>query len=123
MKKVSLGKSTVIMSDNVNQKNLSVDIKQAGTIKKDMLKQLNDIKKSYEKLSDLLNKMSYKKMFTGDYNSVALQCSKQCDVQGNYVEKLITDFEYKYNDDVKSVLINNLDERISYLENKFLSSK
>lgn len=123
MKKVSLGKSTVIMSDNVNRKNLSVDIKQASSIKKDMIKQLSDIKKEYEKLSDLLNKMSYKKMFMGDYNSVALQCSKHCDSQIDFVDKLITDFEYKYNDDVKSVLISNLDERISYLESKFLSNK
>lgn len=123
MKKVSLGKSTVIMSDNVNHKNLSVDVKQASAIKKDMLKQLTDIKKNYEKLGDLLNKMSYKKMFTGDFNSVALQCSKQCEFQKSNIERLITDFEYKFNDDVKTVLINNLDERISYLENKFLSNK
>ena len=88
-----------------------------------MIKQLNDISKAYDKLSDLLNKMSYKKIFTGDYNSVALQCAKNCNIQNDLAKKLIDDIEYKYNDDVKSILINNLDERITYLESKILSNK
>ena len=123
MKKISLGKATVVMSDNINRKNLYVDTKHTESIKKDIIKQLNDISKIYEKLSDILNKMSYKKMFSGEYNNVSVQCAKKCAVQRDVTEKLREDVEFKYNDDVKSVLIKNLDERISYLESKFLSNK
>jgi hypothetical protein len=123
MKKVNLGKSTVVMSENINRKNMYVDTKHADSIKKDIVKELNNIIKTYDKLSDLLNKISYKKMFTGEYNSVAVQCSKKCTVQRNLADKLREDVEYKYNDDVKTCLINSLDERISYLESKFLSNK
>ena len=123
MKKVNLGKSTVVMSDNVNRKNLYVDTKHADSINKDMVKLLSDINKTYDKLNDILNKMSYKKMFTGEYNSVAVQCSKKCAIQRDNADKLREDIVFKYNDDVKFILIKNLDERISYLESKFLSNK
>jgi len=123
MKKINLGKSTATVNKNVNRKSLYLDNKHADSIKKDIIKQLNDISKTYDKLSEVLNKMSYKKMCNESYNSISLQCSKECHTQKDFADRLVKDIEYKYNDDLKTLLIKNLDERISYLEKKFLSNK
>ena len=123
MKKINLGKSTAIINKNVNRKNVYIDSKHADSLKKDVIKQLNDISKTYEKLGEILNKLSYKKMLEDSYNIVSLQCAKECNSQKELANKIAKDVEYKYNDDLKTLLINNLDERISYLENKFLSNK
>lgn len=123
MKKINLGKSTAIINKNVNRKNLYIDNKNADSIKKDIVKQLDAISEIYDKLSEVLNKMSYKKMCSDSYTSVALQCAKECSSQSEIASLLASDVEYKYNDDLKTILINNLDERISYLEKKFLTNK
>ena len=123
MKKVDLGVSNTVVSKNINRKNIYVDTKHLESTKKDVIKQLNEISSLYEKLGDLLNKLSYKKMVDDEYNPVCIQCSKQCYIQRDEISKLIHDFDYKYNDDVKSALIKNLDDRISYLESKFLVNK
>lgn len=120
MKRVNLGKPTATISENMSRKKLYVDSKHCDSIKKDVIKQLDVLDKSFEQLSSLLNKASYKKLFRDDYNAVALQCSKKSLSQSNNFKQIRNDLELKYNDDVKMALINNLNERISYLEDKLL---
>ena len=120
MKRVNLGKPTATIHENMSRKKLYVDTNHCDPIKKNILKQLEILEKSFDQMSSLLNKASYKKLFREDYNSVALQCSKKSLSLSEDFKELGTEIDTKYNDDVKMALINNLNERISYLEDKLL---
>jgi len=120
MKRVNLGKPTATIDEKMSRKKLYIDSKHCDSLKKDIAKQLDVLDKSFEQLSVLLNKASYKKLFREDYNAVALQCSKKSLTQSNNFKTIKSNLELKYNDDVKMALINNLNERISYLEDKLL---
>lgn len=122
MKKIDLGKPTTILNENMNRKDLYVDSSKGDKIKKNIIKQINAINKAFEECDGLLNKMSYKKIFNDEYTKLSVQCGKKCLQQAKVGEKLITTLEDTYKDDVKSFLIQNLDERISYLENVILNN-
>ena len=123
MKKVSFGKPTATVSSNMNRKKIYVDSLHADSIKKNIMKQLNVLSKSDEMMGNLLNKMSYKNMFMDDVHSTVLQCSKKYHSLSGEATSIANEFEYQYNDDIKTCLIESLDERISYLENKLLNKE
>ena len=120
MKRVNLGKPTATIHENMSRKKLHIDTIHVDSIKKNIEKQLDVLEKSFGQLSNLLNKASYKKLFREEYNAVSLQCSKKSLALSEDFKEIKDNLEVKYNDDVKMVLINNLNERISYLESKLL---
>lgn len=118
MKKLSIEKKTIVLHKNMNKKDLYLDSKKADSCKKNILKQLDIIQKSFDELDSILNKMSMKKTFIDEYNGFSLQCAKKCVSQAQAARSLMMNLESKYNDDQKSILIRELDERISYIEKK-----
>jgi len=118
MKKENIGKN--LIHPNMNRKKIVVD-KHMNSLKKDLIRDLDGLSHSYNQMSSLLNKASYKRMFVDDYNPIALQCSKKCSSMSQNGELLKNQFDTKYNDDVKMSLIDSLNERITYLESKLLS--
>ena len=118
MKKLSFDKVNVELHNNMNKKTLSLDTKKADASKKNIMKQLDIIAKSLNQLESILNRMSMKKSFSDEYNAFALSCAKKCTSQAQAARSLIMNLDTKYNEDQKSVLIKDLDDRISFLEKK-----
>jgi len=118
MKKLSFDKVNVELHKNMNKKTLSLDTKKADASKKNIMKQLDVIAKSLNQLESILNRMSMKKSFSDEYNAFAISCAKKCTSQAQAARSLIMNLDSKYNEDQKSVLIKDLDDRISFLEKK-----
>ena len=118
MKKINIEKSSVTLSNNVNKKNISLNAEKMDPLKKDILKNLEVIYKCFGELDSLLNKMALKKSFNDEYNALAQQCAKKCVSQAQSVRSLIENLENRYNDDYKTVLIQDLDSRISDIEKR-----
>lgn len=118
MKKLNIEKSTIVLRSNMNRKDLSLDAKKADPIKKNILKQLEIIHKSLDEVDSILNRMSIKNFFSDDYKNLVVQCEKKCSTQAKSAATLSDSFDRKYSDDQKEILIQNLDERISYLEER-----
>lgn len=118
MKKISIEKTNILLHDNMNKKKLSLDAEKMEPLKKNILKSLETIHKSLSDLDVILNKMALKKSFSDEYNIFAQQCAKKCVSQAQSVRTLIDNFEIKYNDDYKSILIQDLDDRISDIERR-----
>ena len=123
MAKVDLGKPNVILNNKMNNKDLYLDTVHANPLKKNILKQLGVVSQSFEELESIMNKMVLKKMFSEDYNNISIQCSRKCLSQAQISKNLMVSLDSKYNDDVKTILIKDLDERISYLESILSSNK
>lgn len=122
MKKIDLGKPVTSLNEKMNKKELYVDSNKADKIKKNIIKQINALNKAFDECDGLLNKMSYKKVFNDEYTKISVQCGKKCLQQSKAGEKIVSMIEDSYKDDVKSYLIQSLDERISYLENVVLNN-
>ena len=93
MEKFNLGKPTAIIHKNVNRKELYLDVDHATPLKDDIVKQLEIISKSFEEISALLNKMSYKKMFDDECSNISLQCAKKSSLQGQTAKSLSENFD------------------------------
>lgn len=118
MKKLVIEKTPITLNSNMNKKNLSLDTKKAEPIKKNIHKQLEIIHRTLDELDSILNRLAIKNMLNDDYKSFAIQCSKKCSAQAQAAVSLISSIDSKYNDDQKSILIQDLDERISFLEER-----
>ena len=123
MAKVDLGKPNIVLNDKMNKKDLRLDTSRANPLKKNILKQLGNVSQSFEELESIINKMVLKKMFSDEYNNVSIQCARKCLSQSQISKNLMISFDTKYNDDVKTILIKDLDDRISYLESVISSNK
>ncbi len=118
MKKINIEKVSVELHKNMNKRTLSLDTKKADASKKNIIKQLDTISKSLNQLDSILNRMAMKRSFTDDYNGFAILCAKKCTSQAQAAKSLSINLDAKYNDDQKSILIQDLDDRISFLEKK-----
>ena len=123
MEKINFGKSTATISENMNRKEIYVDPNHGDVLTTNILKRLESLEKSYMELGSLLNKMSYKNYFKDDSKSYLLQCSKRCNSLSSDAKNLKQEWDYQYHEDIKMMLIERLDERISYLESQLLSNK
>ena len=106
------------IDSKMSKKKLYLDSNHAESIKKEITKQLDVLDHSFNQMSNLLNKASYKRMFQDNVNSVAIKTSKKSMTLSQTANSINNDIKYKYNDDFKMSLINSLNERISYLESR-----
>ena len=116
MKKVVFVKPTPTLKSNMNKKTLSLDEKKASIYQKDMVNQLNNIEKSLQNISGILNKMNLKKVFDDKKMDLSTQCMKKSASQAQAAKSLRENLELKYREDLKDIVVKNLDSRISRLE-------
>ena len=101
----------------LSKSKLYIDLDNTLKTRKDIIKQFNSINKSLSKISGILNKMLYKKVIKKDSKKVA-ELSNKCSLLAEESLKLMNDFDYKFDSDMKDYSIKILDSRISDLENK-----
>ena len=118
MKKVDNDKENAVLHKNMNRKDLLLEARKADPIKNNIIKQLEIINKSFTELESILNRLAMKKFIGDEANVLAIQCSKKCSSQAQAARSLITNIENKYCDDQKMILIQELDDRISLIEDK-----
>ena len=118
MKKIETKKNISVLNQNMDRKNLSLDTRKADPLKKNIDKQLEVIQKTLSELEVTLNRMSMKRLFTDDHHSLSMQCAKKCASQAQSARSLMSNFDLKYMDDQKMILISELDERITEVEKR-----
>ena len=123
MKKTSNEKPTVALHANMNKKNLSLNTKKADTIKSNIVKQLEVIYKSFNEIDAILNRLNMKRYVADDSTGFVVQCAKKCVSQAQATRSLIMNLEMKYNEDQKTLIIQDLDDRISFLEERLAKMK
>lgn len=123
MEKIDLGKPTTPLNDKMNRKDLHLNVKKTEKLKNNLIKQFNTLNSVLSNIDSILGKLNQKDFFEGDVRNFVVQCSKKCSSQAQAANSLVNNLEQKYSDDVKSVVIKSLDERISYLEEMFLVNK
>ena len=116
MKKVVFVKPSPTLNPKMNKKHLYLDDKNALGFKNDIVKQLGEIEKSLQKISGILNKMNLKKIYEDKGLELSAQCLKKCSSQAQAAKSLKENFEEKYRDDLKDIVVQDLDSRISHLE-------
>ena len=118
MKKIETKKSSSLLHENMDRKNLSLDRRKADPFKKNIDKQLGIIQKTLSELEVTLNRMSMKRLFTDDHHSLSMQCAKKCSSQAQSAKSLMANLDLKYMDDEKMILISELDDRITEVEKR-----
>ena len=123
MKKSNNGKTTIALHPNMNKKNLSLNTKKADAIKHNIVKQLDIIYKSFNEIDAILNRLNMKKFVNDDSTGFVVQCAKKCVSQAQATRSLIMNLEMKYSEDHKALIIQDLDDRISFLEERLAKMK
>ena len=116
MKKLNIKKTSVVLDEKMNKKDLILEVKEAEALKKSIMKQLYIIYKSFEQMDTILVRLSMKKSFDEEYNGFVIQCAKRCAAQAQAAKSLIINLDSKFNEDQKEIIIQDLDDRISFLE-------
>ena len=112
MKKYDLGKPSVSLNDNMKLKNVYVNSTKTDLIIKD----IDTITKSLDKIDTIMNKCVYKKTVKNEDCEAFLGWARVCEKESINIVDVKKDFKYAYNDDVKNYTIKLLDERIAALE-------
>ncbi len=121
MKKLDSEKKAIVLHENMSKKKVSLNFAKAEPLVKNINKQLEVLSKSLTMCESILNKMAIKKMIASDKNFI--QCARKCLSQAQAAKSVLSNLDLKFCDDQKSVLIQELDERISYLEMKMAKMK
>ena len=122
MKKTNEQK-TIALHSHMNKKNLSLDTKKADEMKDNIMKQLDIISKSFNEIYSILNRLNMKKYLCDGSNGMVVQCAKRCLSQAQAARSLVMNFEAKYTEDQKNLIIEDLNDRIAFLEEKLAEMK
>ena len=118
MGKYSLGKSTTVMNEKLVKDGIFLNEAKAEPIVNNILKELDDISKSLQKINILLNSSVSMGIVKGSRGVTFKSWAKKSKEQANNALKLGDKVSSKYNRDVKDYPIKLLDERIAELERK-----
>lgn len=118
MGKYSLGKSTTRVGNNLNKNDLYINEVKADPIVKNILKELDDINSSLQKINIILNRSVKIEAVKGSKARSFKAWARKCKEQANNALKLKEKVSTKYNKDVKDYPIKLLDDRIAELEKK-----
>lgn len=122
MKKTN-DKKTITLHSRMNKKDLSLDVKKADDLKDNILKQLDIISKSFNEIHSILNRLNMKKYICDGSSGIVVQCAKRCLSQAQAARSLVMNFDAKYNEDQKNLIIEDLNDRIAFLEEKLAEMK
>lgn len=123
MKKENNGNATIKLNPNMNRKNLSLDVKNADVPKKNIVKQLDIISKTFNEINSILNRLNMKRYICDGSTGDVVQCAKKCLSQAQAARSLVMNLEAKYCEDQKNLIIADLNDRIAYLEERLSGIK
>lgn len=118
MGKYSLGKSTTKMSTKLSKDELYLNEVKAEKVVKNILKELDGINDSLQKINIILNKSIKLGVVKGSKANTFKSWAKKCKGQANNALKLKEKVSTKYDKDAKDYPIKLLDDRIAELEKK-----
>ena len=118
MGKYNLGKSTVEVGGKLTRDELYLNEVKAEPIVKNILKELDDINNSLQKINITLNRSIKVAPIKGNKASTFKAWARKSKEQGNNALKLKDKVSTKYNKDAKDYPIKLLDDRIAELERK-----
>ena len=118
MGKYSLGNSATKVGSKLTKDGLYLNEVKADPIINNILKELDDISNSLQKVSIILNRSVNIKAIKGNKANTFKSWAKKSKGQANNALKLKEKVSTKYNKDVKDYPIKLLDDRIAELEKK-----
>lgn len=118
MGKYNLGKSTTKIQEKITKEGIYINEAKADSIIKNVLKELDGINTSLQKINITLNRSVNLGIVKGNKANTFKSWAKKSKSQANNALKLEEKVTTKYNKDVKDYPIKLLDERIAELEKK-----
>ena len=118
MGKYNLGKSTTKIQEKITKEGIYINEVKADPIIKNILKELDDINTSLQKINITLNRSVNIGVVKGTKANTFKSWARKSKEQANNALKLKEKISTKYNKDVKDYPIKLLDERIAELEKK-----
>lgn len=118
MGKYNLGKSTTKVQEKITKEGLYINEVKAEPIVKNILKELDEINASLQKINITLNRSVNIGVIKGNKANTFKSWARKSKEQANNALKLKDKVTTKYNKDVKDYPIKLLDERIAELEKK-----
>ena len=118
MGKYNLGKSTTKIQEKITKEGIYINEVKADPIIKNILKGLDDINTSLQKINITLNRSVNIGVVKGTKANTFKSWARKSKEQANNALKLKEKISTKYNKDVKDYPIKLLDERIAELEKK-----
>jgi len=116
--KCVLGTSTSTLSDVMNKKDFRLEVANSKPLMEDIFKQLEIVNETLNNIGEDLKTAAEEKYITGEFITQFIGWSNKCFSQASAAERVRTDLNYRYCDDIKKYSIQKLDERISILEKK-----
>ena len=118
MGKYNLGKSTTKIQEKITKEGIYINEVKADPIIKNILKELDGISTSLQKINITLNRSVNIGVVKGTKANTFKSWARKSKEQANNALKLKEKISTKYNKDVKDYPIKLLDERIAELEKK-----
>ena len=118
MGKYNLGKSTTKMGTKLTKGEIYLNEVKTDPIIKNILKELDGISVSLQKINIILNRSAKIGAVKGNKASTFKACGRKCKSQADSALNLKEKVSTKYNKDVKDYPIKLLDDRIAELEKK-----
>jgi len=118
MGKYNLGKSTTRVGSKLNKNELYMNEVKAEPIINNILKELDSISSSLQKINITLNRTVKIGIIKGNKANTFKAWARKSKEQANNALKLKEKVSSKYNKDVKDYPIKLLDDRIAELEQK-----
>ena len=118
MGKYNLGKSTTKMGGKLNKDELYLNEVKADPIVKNVLKELDDISNSLQKINITLNRSVKIGAVKGSKANTFKAWARKSKEQASNALKLKEKVSNKYNKDIRDYPIKILDDRIAELEKK-----
>ena len=118
MGKYNLGKSTTKMGEKLVKEGIFINEVKSDPIIKNIIKELDDISVSLQKINIILNRSVNIGIIKGNKANTFKAWARKSKEQANNSLKLQEKVITKYNKDVKDYPIKLLDERIAELEKK-----
>ena len=122
MKKTNHDKK-VSLHPLMNRKDIYLDSQKADAAKKNMIKQLDVIANSFSEIHTILNRFNMKKYLSEGSSGVVVQTAKKCLSQSQAARTLSINLEAKYCEDQKNIIIEDLNTRIAFLEERLSQKK
>lgn len=118
MGKYNLGRSTTKVGEKIVKDNLYLNEAKADPIVKSILKELDNVNNSLQKINIILNRSVNIGVVKGNKANTFKSWARKSKEQGNNALKLVDKVSTKYNKDVRDYPIKLLDDRIAELEKK-----